>query len=342
MPQSENQDLQFHIDRALVHGFNKEVERYLVDQDWSEDDMKKLAYAIKFWRDAAKSITETERMTCIQTFIALLSAHKGLKIVLPMRLWASERDDTAPFMADKVMRREMGKELFKHDDFKNFRYEVKAPRVQMCEISGCKYSVKYNVPKGVVVNFEDKILYLMGRTSKVPMFFSDPKTNTTRRNAIKNMEDIWSDVSVKSVAIPVHYDEANKFYTKSSKMVYVELEMTETAEEQFRQKGGKNGNIMIASKSSLKQYMPAKRWKRFEAEIDTATTRFEATNKKLLNQGDRQERQKLRDAFDQLQLYCKDSSNEVIVNYEEPKKSAPEVESVIEVESDTDMSDGIS
>ncbi|KAM0710614.1 hypothetical protein Q7P35_002286 [Cladosporium inversicolor] len=306
MSQSENHDLQFRIDRALVHGFNKEVERYLVDQDWSEDDMKKLAYATKFWRDAAKSTTEKERMTCIETFIALLSAHRGLKIVLPMRLWASVPDDTASFIAERVVRKAMGKELFHHDDFKNFRYEVKAPHVQMCEISGCKNSIKYIVPKGVVVNFEDKILYLMGRTSKVQMFFSDPKTNTARRDAIKKMEDSWSDVSVESVAIPVHYDEANKFYTKSSKMV-------------------------------LKQYMPAKRWKTFEKEIEIATKIFEAQNKKLLNQGEQSERQKLRNAFDQLQLYCKDSNNEVFVNYEEPKKS---INDVIEVESDAEMSDG--
>lgn len=337
MPQSKNQELQFHIDRALVHGFNKDVERYLVDQDWSEDDMKKLAYAIKFWRDAAKSITETERMTCIETFIALLSAHRGLKIVLPMRLWASEPDDTALFMAEKAARQAMGKELFHHDDFKNFRYEVKAPRVQMCEISGCKNSVKYIVPKGVVVNFEDKILYLMERTSKVQMFFSDPTKNKARRDAIKKLEDSWNDVSVKSVAIPVHYDVTNGVYTKSSKMVYVELSMTDAAKEQFRHKGGKTGNIRIATQSSLKQYMPAKRWKTFEKEIETATKNFEARNKKLLNQGDQSERQKLRNAFDQLQLYCKDSSNEVFVNYEEPKKS---IHDVIEVESDAEMSDG--
>lgn len=337
MPQSENQDLQFQIDRALVHGFNKEVERYLVDRDWSEDDMKKLAYAIKFWRDAAKSITETERMTCIQTFIALLSAHKGLKIVLPMRLWASGPDDTASFMADKAMRKAMGKDLFHHDDFNNFRYEVKAPHVQMSEISGCKNSVKYIVPKGVVVNFEDKILYLMERTSKVPMFFSDPTKNKPRRDAIKKMEDSWNHVSVKSVVIPVHYDVANGVYTKSLKMKYVELEMAGTVEEQFRGKGGKTGHIRIATQSSLKQYMPAKRWKTFEKEIEDATKIFEAENKKLLNQGDQSQRQKLRNAFDQLQLHCKDSSNEVFVNYEEPKKS---IHDVIEVESDADMSDG--
>lgn len=295
------------------------MKQYLIDQTWNEDDIKKLAYAIKFWRDAVISNEEETRLCNLQHFIALLSAHKGLDVVLPIRLSASKAGDTASFISEKKTRIAMGKTLFKDADFENFRYEVIAQHVQLRDISGCKYAIKHICPSGVVVIFEKKMLYLMERKSKEPMFFRDPKTNVPRRNAIKALEDSWNEVSIKSVARSVSRDHSNDVYVSSSKVVYVELAMSEAVEKRFKKKGGPLGNIKIATQSNLKQYVPGPRWKTFGEDIKALVSKFDEDNKKLLNAGNESKKQKLRTAFDQLQAYCKDGNNPVVVDYKEPE-----------------------
>jgi hypothetical protein len=345
MSLSTNPELPYYVDQALLNGLSSKIKLYLIEQGWNEDDIKKLAYAIQFWRAAGMSIEEDTRMGKMQHCIALLSALKGLKVVLPFRLSASKTGDTEPFISQRAIRKAMGKRLFEDADFENFRYEVVAQHVKLRDISGCKYAVKHICPTSVVVIFEEKMLYLMERKSTQSMFFRDPKTNLTRRNAIKALEASWDAVSIKSVARYVSHDQSNDVYISSSNVVYVELAMSEATEKKFRDKGGESGNIKIATQSNLKQYMPGARWNTFKEEIKAFVTEFDEDNKKLLNEGDESKKQKLRTGFDQLKAYCKDKDNTVVVNYEEPEDSehraAGRAASVpIEVASDTDMSDG--
>jgi hypothetical protein len=344
MSLSTTPELPYYVDQALLNGLSSKIKLYLIEQGWNEDDIKKLAYAIQFWRAAGMSIDIDTRMSKMQHCIAVLSALKGLKFVLPIRLSASTTGDTDPFISERAIRKAMGKRLFEEADFENFRYEVVAPHVKLRDISGCKYAVKHICPTSVVVIFEDKMLYLMERKSTQPMFFRDPKTNPTRRNAIKALEASWKAVSIKSVARYVSYDQSNDVYVSSSNVVYVELAMSEATEKEFREKGGPSGNIKIATQSNLKQYMPGARWNTFKEDIKALVTKFDDDNRELLNEGDESRKQKLRTGFDQLKAYCKDKDNTVIVDYEEPEdlehRAAGRAASVpIEVASDTEMSD---
>jgi hypothetical protein len=349
-------DLQYVADLALLNGVDLITKRNLTDQGWDDDDIKKLAFTVKFWREAIRSKNPKERETNMQYFLAALTVHKGLKTVMPNRLSICVDGDTAKFLDNKRLVKDMGNQLFQSPEFKRFKYGTKNHTTQLGDVSSLDYGVKHICPKGIVIKF-GKISYLIERTTpKIKMFFSDPSADKSRTRKIKDLEiewkktgkvSIWNKVSVKSVAMGVRYDEPTNVYTVSDRTVYVELELgSKEVKDAFRLAGGKEGNLEMTSKSNLKHYVPKERWDDFDESIEAAKKDFADKNTRLLNEASEDEKQKSRDALEKLKLYFGNSKNPAEVDYKEPEEaenSAANSNRAISVtsgEEDVDMSDG--
>lgn len=322
-------DLQYYADRIFLDGVNSITKRYLTDQGWDEDDIKKLAFALKFLREKFRSRSVKECEANMHHFLAALTAHKGLETVMPIRLSMFEDGDTEEFLKNKRLVKDMGKKMYKSSEFVKFKYETTSNNVHLGDISGFDYRVKHICPKGIVINFEGKISYLIERTNpKTRMFFGNPSANKPRTRKIKDLEinwknagevSIWDKVSIKSVSMGVRYDEPTNVYTLSHKTVYVELELeSKEVEDAFRSTGGE-GNLKMTSKSNLKQYVPKKRWESFDGDIEAAKKVFANTNSKVLNEASEESRQKSRKALEQLKLHFGNSKDLAEVDYEEPE-----------------------
>jgi hypothetical protein len=323
-------DLQYVTDQALLNGVDPITKRYLTDQGWDDDDIKKLAFTVKFWREAVRSKTPKERETNVQYFLAALTVHKGLGIVMPNRLSIHEDGDTTKFLENNRMVKNMGKKLFQSPEFGRFKYGTKNYNIQLGDVSSLDYVVEHICPKGIVIKFERKISYLIERTTpKIKMFFSDPSADKPRTRRIKDLEiesektgkvSIWDGVSVKSVAMGVRYDEPTNVYTVSDRTVYVELELGSKVENAFRLAGGE-GNLKMTSKSNLKQYVPKERWEDFDEGIEAAKKVFADKNTKLLNEANGDKKQKSRDALEKLKQHFGNSKNLVEVDYKETEEA---------------------
>jgi hypothetical protein len=324
-------DLQYLADQALLNGVDPITKRNLTDQGWDDDDIKKLAFTVKFWREAIRSKNPKERETNMQYFLAALTVHKGLETVMPNRLSIYVDGDTARFLENIRLVKNMGTKLFQSTEFERFKYGTKNHNIQLGDVSSLDYGVKHICPKGIVIKFEGKISYLIERTTpKIKMFFSDPSADKTRTRRIKDLSiewkktgkvSIWDGVSVKSVAMGVRYDEPTNVYTVSDRTVYVELELgSKKVENAFRLAGGA-GNLKMTSKSNLKQYVPKERWEFFDEGIEAAKKVFADKNTKLLNEANEDKKQKSRDALEKLKQHFGNSKNLVEVDYEETEEA---------------------
>lgn len=349
-------DLQCWADQALLDGgVDSIMKKYLTNEGWNDNDIKMLAFAIKFWRQATRSRSTKEREANTQYFLAALFVHKGLDTVMPIRLSMCEEGDTGGFLKNKKLVKSMGKSLFESTEFERFRYQTKKHDIQLGDVSSLDYGVKHICPKSIVIKFEGKISYLIERTSpKTKMFFRDPSADKSRTRKIKELKiewkkagkvSIWDKVSIKSVAMGVRYDEPTDVYTVSDRTVYVELELGgKEVEKALRLAGGEEGNLKMTSKSNLKQYVPKERWEVFDEDIETAKKDFASKNTKLLNEATGEKKQKSRNALEQLKLHFGNSKNLAEVDYEEPEEAenrAANSNRAISVTSgeDTNMSD---
>lgn len=325
-------DLQCLADQALLDGsVDSIMKRHLTDRGWDEVDIKKLAFTAKFWREATRSRSTKEREANMQYFLAALTVHKGLETVMPNRRSIYEDGDTAKFLDAKRLVKNMGNSLFQSTEFEKFKYATKKHNVQLGDVSSLDYGVKHICPKGIVIKFEGKISYLIERTSpKTKMFFRDPSADKSRTRKIKELKiewkkagkvSIWDKVSIKSVAMGVRYDEPTDVYTVSDRTVYVEIGLGgKEVEKAFRLAGGE-GNLIMTSKSNLKQYVPKERWGGFDEEIEAAKKVFADKNTKLLNEAGEEKKQKSRKALEQLRLHFGNSKNVAEVDYEEPEEA---------------------
>ena len=324
-------DLQYVADQALLNSVDSITKRYLTDLGWDDDDIKKLAFTVKFWREATRSRNPKEREANMQYFLAALTVHKGLETVMPNRCSIYVDGDTAKFLGNHKLVKNMGKNLFQSPQFEKFKYGTKSHNIQLGDVSSLDYGVKHICPKGIVVKFEGKISYLIERTTpKIKMFFRDPSADKSRTRKIKDLEiewkktgkvSIWNEVSVKSVAMGVRYDEPTNVYTVSDRTVYVELELgSKKVEDAFRLAGGE-GNLKMTSKSNLKQYVPKERWEDFDEGIEAAKKLFADKNTKLLNEANGDKRQKSRDALEKLKQHFGNSKNLVEVDYKETEEA---------------------
>ena len=321
-------DLQCVVDKVLLDGVNPIIERYLTDQGWDGDDVKKLAFTAHFWRESTRSRSIQEREANMQYFLAALTAHKGRKIVMPIRCSMHMDGDTSNFLNNKELVRNIGRKLFKSDEFKKFQYRTN-DNIQLGDVSSLDYGVEHICPRGIVIKFEGKISYLIEKViPKVEMFFGDPSAKKPRTKKIKDLKievkdegevSIWDKVSIKSVAMSVRYDEPTKIYTVSDRPVYVELDLgSKDVEKAFRKAGGE-GNLNMASKSNLKGYVPKERWEDLVKGIEAAQKDFADKNTKLLNEAN--ERQRSRDALEKLRSYYKNSKRLAEVDYKEPEEA---------------------
>ena len=349
-------DLQCVVDKVLLDGVDPITERYLTNQGWDGDDIKKLAFTAHFWREATRSKSIQEREANMQYFLAALSAHKGLETVMPNRRSMYVDGDTSNFLENKKLVRNIGKKLFRSDEFKKFQYKTKNDNIQLGDVSSLDYGVKHICPRGIVIKFEGKISYLIEKViPKVGMFFGDPSADKSRTRKIKDLKiqgkdeskvSIWDKVSIKSVAMSVRYDEPTSIYTVSDRPVYVELDLgTKDVEKAFRKAGGE-GNLNMASKSNLKGYVPKERWEDLVKGIEAAQKNFADKNTKLLNEASADERQRSRDALEKLRSYYKNSKRLAEVDYKEPEEAevrAANSNEAVSITSgddeDTDMSD---
>ena len=223
--------------------------------------------------------------------------------------------------ASKGDREDMGEHCFDSDEFRRFRYRIQDIEVTSADIKGYRHQMKYTCPKGVIISFEEKILYLIDRTIKKEQrkesFFPAVQTKCMdseelmeRRARIR--ENLpWDSIHIKSVARAVRFDPEHDEYVSKHNIVYVELDMSSETALRCRNIGG-SGEIAIVAQSNLKQYVPKDRWSHFQHDITEKLEQFGKTNKDILNPEIKtKDTKRLRGAYDNLLRYYGNPKNAV-------------------------------
>lgn len=321
--------LQYWTDQILVYGIDSKVEEYFREKEqWSENNLNKLAYACDFWRSMVRAKNDKDKEALFERFAGALTALSDAELhdaVMPNRLSILSNGDMDDYLskARKSDRKNMGDQCFSTKEFRNFRYKVKDVEVNRADIKDCRYKVEYICPKGVIIRFEEEIMYLIERAVKKEQreeaFFPTIKTKSgnsksliARRAKIRDSLP-WDRIRIESVARAVRFDPVHDAYVSKDKIVYVELGMSSDTRAKCREVGGV-GSLAITAQSNLKQYVPADKWKSFQEDITKKLNDFEKTNKALLSPDPRTKTtKKLRKAYGDLVSYFGNPKNPVAI-----------------------------
>lgn len=327
---------QCYIDQLLMcEEVDPAVKGQLLRQkDWDEQKFKKLVYACHEWRRVAMLTKREGKEASFQRFAGALTClfdDDLQNVVMPSRLSIVSDGDMGEYLSQAAEgdRQDMGEQCFQSPEFRNFKYKLKDVEFTRADIKDCRYQVKYICTKGVIISFEEKILYLIDRTIKKEQrdesFFPAIQSKSgiskeLKERRTKTRENLpWSSIRIQSVARAVRFDPEHDAYVSKNNIVYVELCMSSDTTKQCRKIGG-DGEIDIVAQSNLKQYVPQDRWSYFQEGITTKLKHFEKTNKALLSPEVRTKgTKKLRGAYDDLVSYFGNPKTTVKIDSNSPE-----------------------